>query len=77
MKTIFKVKAGDSNNIGNLKHAARTRWAIPIMLLCAVLTIAALIISLLIPEQLLAGGVVTWSVVGALISGVLLAFKFS
>ena len=51
------------------------RWSVVKLTLCLMLASGALSISLLAPDQLLSGGVVTWSVVAALLSGVVLAFK--
>lgn len=68
MNNKYKIKSSKLNSTG-------MQWPALKLILCLVLASGALAISLLAPDQLLSGGVVTWSVVAALLSGVLLAIK--
>jgi hypothetical protein len=68
MNNKYKIKSNKLNSTG-------MQWQAIKLVLCLLLASGALAISLLAPEQLLAGGVVTWSVVAALLSGVVLAIK--
>lgn len=68
MGNKYKIKSNKLNSTG-------LQWRAIKLVLCLVMASGALVISLLAPEQLLAGGVVTWSVVAALLSGVVLAIK--
>jgi len=77
MKKIHKPDSIDSDQHARLNYASKTRWVISLLVLCAVLATIALVVSLVMPGQLLAGGAVTWAVVGALMTGVVLVFRFS
>ncbi|TFH73684.1 hypothetical protein E3V39_10880 [Gammaproteobacteria bacterium LSUCC0112] len=68
MNNKHKTKSNKFNSTG-------MQWQGINLVLCLVLASGALAISLLAPDQLLAGGVVTWSVVASLLSGVVLAIR--
>ncbi|MDO8909962.1 MAG: hypothetical protein Q7W55_15865 [Pseudohongiella sp.] len=70
MNNKYKIKSNKLNSTG-------MSWPALKLVLCLVMASGALAISLLAPDQLLSGGVVTWSVVAALLSGVVLAIKSS
>jgi hypothetical protein len=55
------------------KKDQSSRWTMLKLVLLGATSGTALIISLVAPEQLLSGGVVTWTVVAALVSGVAIA----
>ena len=50
-----------------------SRWTVFKLVLLGAISGSALVISLVAPEQLLSGGVVTWTVVAALVSCVVFA----
>jgi hypothetical protein len=70
MNNKHKTKSNKLNSTG-------MQWQVINLVLCLVLASGALAISLLAPEHLLAGGVVTWSVVAALLTGIVLAIRSS
>jgi|GEM_PF-6266412 len=55
------------------KKDQSNRWTMIKLVLLGVISGSALVISLVTPEQLLSGGVVTWTVVAALVSCVVIA----
>ena len=70
MNNRHKTKSKKLNSTG-------MQWSALKLVLCLVLASGVLAISLLAPEHLLAGGVVTWSIVAALLSCVVLVMKSS
>lgn len=68
MNTKFKVKSNNADSAG-------LRWPVGKLVLCLVLASYARAISLLEPVQPLSGGVVSWSVVAALLSELVLAIE--
>ena len=55
------------------KNDQSSRWTMSKLVLLGAISGSALAISLVAPEQLLSGGVVTWTVVAALMSCVVIA----